>query len=77
MAQNPSEYYGCKVFSEQVMRDKLPKPTYKAMLETLHNGAPLKLEDANVVAHAMKEWAIANGATHYTHWSQPLTGITS
>ncbi|MBM6998625.1 glutamine synthetase III [bacterium] len=77
MAQNPSEYYGCKVFSEQVMRDKLPKPTYKAMLETLHNGAPLKLEDANVVAHAMKEWAIANGATHYTHWFQPLTGITS
>ncbi len=77
MAENPSGYYGCKVFNESVMRDRLPKPTYKAMLATLHEGAPLHIDDANVVAHAMKDWAIEQGATHYTHWFQPLTGITS
>ncbi len=77
MAVNPSEIYGTKVFSQKVMREKLPKVTYKAMLKTIKEGAPLDIEVANVVAHAMKEWAIDQGATHYTHWFQPLTGITS
>ncbi|MBR2835423.1 MAG: glutamine synthetase III [Coriobacteriales bacterium] len=77
MPQNPSDYYGSKVFSERVMREKLPKDTYKAMMRTIHDGVPLPIEVANVVAHAMKEWAIEQGATHYTHWFQPLTGITS
>ncbi|MEE8715814.1 MAG: glutamine synthetase III [Coriobacteriales bacterium] len=77
MAKDPTSYYGCDVFDEQVMRERLPKATYKAMMATLHDGAPLQIDDANVVAHAMKEWAIERGATHYTHWFQPLTGITS
>ena len=77
MAVNPSEIYGTRVFSQKVMREKLPKVTYKAMLKTIKEGAPLDIEVANVVAHAMKEWAIEQGATHYTHWFQPLTGITS
>lgn len=77
MASNPAADYGCDVFGEQTMRERLPKPTYKALMETLHNGAPLHIDDANVVAHAMKEWAVEHGATHYTHWFQPLTGITS
>ncbi len=77
MAANPSEIFGTKVFSQKVMQEKLPKNTYKAMLRTINEGAPLDIEVANVVAHAMKEWAIDQGATHYTHWFQPLTGITS
>ena len=77
MADNPSEYFGCKVFSQKIMQEKLPKVTYKALMRTLQQGEPLDIEVANVVAHAMKEWAIEQGATHYTHWFQPLTGITS
>jgi glutamine synthetase len=77
MPTNPSEIYGTKVFSLKVMQEKLPKDTYKAMLRTIKDGEPLDLEVANVVAHAMKEWAMEQGATHYTHWFQPLTGITS
>ena len=77
MADNPSEYFGCKVFSQKIMQEKLPKVTYKALMRTLQQGQPLDIEVANVVAHAMKEWAIEQGATHYTHWFQPLTGITS
>ena len=77
MAVNPSEYFGCKVFSQKIMQEKLPKVTYKALMRTLQQGEPLDIEVANVVAHAMKEWAIEKGATHYTHWFQPLTGITS
>ena len=77
MADNPSEYFGCKVFSQKIMQEKLPKVTYKALMRTLQQGEPLDIEVANVVAHAMKEWAIEQGATHYTHWVQPLTGITS
>ena len=77
MAVNPSEYFGCKVFSRKIMQEKLPKVTYKALMRTLQQGEPLDIEVANVVAHAMKEWAIEQGATHYTHWFQPLTGITS
>ena len=77
MPVNPSEIFGTKVFSQKVMQEKLPKDTYKAMLRTINDGEPLDIEVANVVAHAMKEWAIEQGATHYTHWFQPLTGITS
>ena len=77
MAVNPSEYFGCKVFSQKIMQEKLPKVTYKALMRTLQQGEPLDIEVANVVAHAMKEWAIEKGATHYTHWFQPLSGITS
>ena len=73
----PSDYYGTKVFSLKVMQERLPKTTYKKMLRTMELGEPLDIEVANVVAHAMKEWAIEQGATHYTHWFQPLTGITS
>lgn len=77
MAVNPSEYFGCKVFSQKIMQEKLPKVTYKALMRTLQQGEPLDIEVANVVAHAMKEWAIEQGATHYTHWFQPLTGGTA
>lgn len=69
--------YGSEVFNDSVMREKLPSATYKSLARTISEGAPLDLEVANVVAHAMKEWAISKGATHYTHWFQPLTGITS
>jgi glutamine synthetase len=71
------EIYGQMVFDERTMQERLPSATYKQIMRTIHNGEPLNLEVANVVAHAMKEWAIEQGATHYTHWFQPLTGITS
>ncbi len=74
---NVPEIYGSAVFNEHVMKERLPKNTYKQLMKTLHEGEPLDIEVANVVAHAMKEWAIEKGATHYTHWFQPLTGITS
>ena len=74
---NVSEIYGSKVFNEHVMRERLPKATYKALMKTIKEGEPLNLEVANVVAHAMKEWAIELGATHYSHWFQPLSGVTS
>ncbi|MGN0302176.1 MAG: glutamine synthetase III [Anaerotardibacter sp.] len=74
---NVPEIYGSMVFNERVMKEKLPKNTFKALMETVKKGEPLQLEVANVVAHAMKEWAIEKGATHYTHWFQPLSGITS
>ena len=69
--------YGSKVFNEHVMAERLPSVTYKSLMRTIHDGEPLDIEVANVVAHAMKEWAIENGATHFTHWFQPLTGITA
>ena len=69
-----SEIYGSMVFT---MQERLPSATYKQLMRTIKDGEPLNLEVANVVAHAMKEWAIEKGATHYTHWFQPLTGITS
>jgi glutamine synthetase len=72
-----SDIYGELVFNDRVMQDRLPKATYKLLSNTVKEGKPLDLEIANVVAHAMKEWAIEKGATHYTHWFQPLTGITS
>ena len=72
-----SEIYGSMVFNEHTMQERLPSATYKQLMRTIRDGEPLDLEVANVVAHAMKEWAIEKGATHYTHWFQPLTGITS
>ncbi len=74
---NGPEIFGSMVFNEHVMRERLPKNTFKQLMKTIKEGEPLDLEVANVVAHAMKEWAIEKGATHYTHWFQPLTGITS
>ncbi|HIY82861.1 MAG TPA: glutamine synthetase III, partial [Candidatus Rubneribacter avistercoris] len=72
-----SEIYGSMVFNEHTMQERLPSATYKSLLKTIREGAPLEIEVANVVAHAMKEWAIEKGATHYTHWFQPLSGVTS
>ncbi len=69
--------FGTMVFSEDVMRKRLPKDIYKRLSATIDRGAPLDLDVANAVAHAMKEWAIEHGATHYAHWFQPLSGITS
>ena len=77
MAANVMEIYGSKVFNEHVMKERLPSATYKSLEKTLHKGAPLDIEVANVVASVMKRWAMELGATHYTHWFQPLTGITS
>ena len=74
---NVMEIYGSKVFNEHVMKERLPSATYKSLKNTLHKGAPLDIEVANVVASVMKRWAMELGATHYTHWFQPLTGITS
>ena len=77
MAATVMEIYGSKVFNEHVMKERLPSATYKSLKNTLHKGAPLDIEVANVVASVMKRWAMELGATHYTHWFQPLTGITS
>ena len=77
MTQNIPEMYGSLVFNDKVMRTKLPKDMYKALKETIQNGTHLKLDVANSVAVAMKEWAIENGATHYTHWFQPMTNFTA
>ena len=77
MASKVTEEYGTLVFSDSVMRERLPKPTYKELARVIKEGKALNLDIANEVAHAMKEWALEKGATHYTHWFQPLTGITS
>ncbi len=71
------ELYGSMIFSDKVMRKKLPKDMYKALRKTIENGTHLELDVANSVAVAMKEWAVENGATHYTHWFQPMTGFTA
>ena len=71
------DIYGQMVFDEHTMQERLPSATYKQLMRTIKDGEPLDIEVANVVAHAMKEWAIEQGATHYTHWFQPLSGITS
>ena len=71
------EYFGCNVFNEQVMRDRLPKEVYKSLTRTINEGRALDEGVANGVANAMKDWAIDKGATHYTHWFQPMTGITA
>jgi glutamine synthetase len=72
-----SEEYGSLLFTDKDMQERLPKPTYKKLMQVIKEGAPLDIDIANEVAHAMKEWALEKGATHYTHWFQPLTGITS
>ncbi len=77
MAANTKEIYGSMVFNEHVMKERLPSATYKSLKATMDDGKPLDLDVANVVASVMKDWAIEKGATHYTHWFQPLTGITS
>ena len=74
---NVPELFGSNVFNDDVMKDKLPKPVYKALKKTIQEGASLDDSLANAVAHAMKEWAIEKGCTHYTHWFQPLTGVTA
>lgn len=77
MSEVIMDIYGEMVFDEHTMQERLPSATFKQLMKTIKGGAPLGLEVANVVAHAMKEWAIERGATHYTHWFQPLSGITS
>ena len=76
MAKVP-EIFGSMVFNDQTMQERLPKSTYKALKKTIQNGEPLDLSVANVVASAMKDWAVEKGCTHYTHWFQPMTGITA
>ena len=77
MVKNIPELYGSLVFNDKIMRDKLPKDIYKALKKTIENNTHLELDVANSVAVAMKEWAVENGATHYTHWFQPMTGYTA
>lgn len=77
MAEKVQEYYGCKVFNDHVMQERLPSAAYKSLHETIRRGAKLDAALANTVAIAMKDWALEQGATHYTHWFQPLTGNTS
>ena len=77
MAKDIPALYGSLVFNDKVMRNKLPKDMYKALRKTIENGTHLELDVANSVAVAMKEWAVENGATHYTHWFQPMTGFTA
>lgn len=77
MNKNIPELYGSLVFNDQIMKNKLPKDVYKALRKTIENGTHLELEVANSVAVAMKEWAVEHGATHFTHWFQPMTGITA
>ena len=74
---SPDTYFGCNVFNENVMRNCLPKKVYEAVMATRRMGTPLPREAADAVANAMKEWAVANGCTHFTHWFQPMTGVTA
>ena len=74
---NISDVFGSLVFNDTAMRARLPKATYKALQETVQKGVQLDLDVANVVANAMKDWAIEKGATHFTHWFQPMTGVTA
>ena len=75
--KDPAEYFGCNVFSDSVMRERLPKNVYKSVQRTQQLGIALDKDIADVVANAMKDWAIEKGATHYTHWFQPMTGVTA
>ena len=77
MMENLTELFACKVFNDNVMKMRLPKETYKALQKTIKDGKHLDINIAHVVANSMKDWAIENGATHYTHWFQPMTGITA
>ena len=73
---NVTEIFGCDVFNDAVMEERLPKKVYKELKKTIEEGKELSLEVADVVAHEMKEWAIEKGATHYSHWFQPLTRLS-
>jgi glutamine synthetase len=75
--ENLSQTFGSMVFGDSTMRERLPKETYKALKKTIQDGNTLDLSVANIVANAMKDWAIEKGATHFTHWFQPMTGITA
>lgn len=77
MSERVDEYYGCMVFGDKMMREYLSKDTYRELKQTIQEGKELNLAIANQVAHAMKEWALSKGATHFTHWFQPMTGITA
>ena len=77
MSSNVPEIFGSMVFNDAIMRNKLPKDVYKSLKKTIEDGKDLDIAVANVVAIAMKDWAIELGATHYTHWFQPMTGITA
>ncbi|MBQ8928502.1 MAG: glutamine synthetase III [Oscillospiraceae bacterium] len=77
MHETVAEYFGCNVFNDTVMRERLPKSAYKAVVRTKELGTALSPEVADVVANAMKDWAIEHGATHFTHWFQPMTGVTA
>ncbi|HOO26547.1 MAG TPA: glutamine synthetase III, partial [Clostridiales bacterium] len=74
---NLPEYFGMNVFSDKVMKERLPKDVYEKLLETTKKGNQMDIDLANIVADAMKDWAIEKGATHFTHWFQPMTGITA
>ena len=74
---NVAEIFGEDVFNDKVMQERLPKKVYKDLKKTIEEGKELSLTTADVIAHEMKEWAIEKGATHYTHWFQPLTGVTA
>lgn len=76
-AINVAEIFGQNVFDDTVMQERLPKKIYKNLKHTIEEGRELDLETADVIAHEMKEWAIEKGATHYTHWFLPLTGVTA
>ena len=71
------EMFACNVFNEKVMRARLPKSVFKKLMQTIHNGEQLDMPTADAVANAMKDWALEKGATHYTHWFQPMTGSTA
>ena len=71
------ELFGSRVFNDQVMKERLPGTTYKALKKTIENGEALDISVANVVANAMKDWAVEQGCTHFTHWFQPMTGVTA
>ena len=77
MTKKVSEFFGCMVFNDDVMRERLPKEVYKSLTKTIATGRTIDASVADVVANAMKDWAIEKGATHYTHWFQPLTGVTA
>ena len=77
MTKNVPEIFGCMVFNDEVMRERLPKEVYKSLTKTIATGRTIDASIADVVANAMKDWAIEKGATHYTHWFQPLTGVTA
>lgn len=74
---NPAEIFGSKVFNDAIMQQRLPQKTYRQLLATIKNGKTLDPEVANIVANAMKDWAVENGATHFTHWFHPLNGASA